>query len=54
MCGQVEASDGRRWDVRADAWEVDCDQAMAAAESLTGQYLVGRRVIPVPLARRKQ
>jgi excinuclease ABC subunit A len=29
------------------------EQIMAAAESLTGQYLVGRRVIPVPLARRK-
>ena len=29
------------------------DEVMAAAESLTGQYLVGRRVIPVPLARRK-
>jgi excinuclease ABC subunit A len=29
------------------------EQVMAAAESLTGQYLVGRRVIPVPLARRK-
>ncbi len=28
-------------------------EIMAAAESLTGQYLVGRRVIPVPLARRK-
>ena len=29
------------------------EEVMAAAESLTGQYLVGRRVIPVPLARRK-
>ncbi len=29
------------------------EQVMAAAESLTGQYLVGRRVIPLPLARRK-
>jgi excinuclease ABC subunit A len=28
-------------------------EVMAAAESLTGQYLSGRRVIPVPLARRK-
>jgi excinuclease ABC subunit A len=28
-------------------------EVMAAAESLTGQYLVGRRVIPVPLARRR-
>jgi excinuclease ABC subunit A len=29
------------------------EQVMAAAESLTGQYLIGRRVIPLPLARRK-
>ncbi|MGH6944109.1 MAG: excinuclease ABC subunit UvrA, partial [Geminicoccaceae bacterium] len=29
------------------------EQVMAAPESLTGQYLVGRRQIPVPLARRK-